>query len=485
MDVTVPGNGNPAIPLADQLGQPIVTARQLGIPVDGQTDSSPRLAAVCAALAGTGTLIRIRAGDRVLMAGGAQVLLNGVGLVGDGIRDRAYPYGTVGSQIWITDTARSPFLAQSGWSLSGLNFFWPGQTEAAYAANGNAPIAYPALLAAKAGSGVTHFDFTNNTVLNAFDFIDTGGETFGAGTFFKNNIYAVRRIFTVRKMPEVVFIDQNLLTPGAYENEVLGRATRRLINWTASNGTFLLVPGDGTPTSFTKQGGAEAFRCGRNYLFAYNKGVHVNGGSLGLCNFGDLSMDQVAFPILVEHGYLNADFPGGTWIARQYGEPYVDVPCTVFSVADPSPDQAGGRSTRISCGATITATGPLAALSGSNMASFDFHGDASALNNTMVANSYDGVTVDCPNIDLVISGRMASVHHGGIGVRNRAARSVRLASAYLSGWKSPIANESMTTLFTTVGVVTAATTGPYSIVGPGRANIKGAATCSLDKPIQP
>jgi len=100
-----------------------------GLARDGVTDDSLRVAAaVSAAMAKAGKLY-VPAGGPILLAGAAQLTLQNVALLGDGLTDIGYPYGHIGSQFWITDTQSSPFYLGTNVTMDGLVFFYPNQFD--------------------------------------------------------------------------------------------------------------------------------------------------------------------------------------------------------------------------------------------------------------------------------------------------------------------------------------------------------------------
>jgi|BEDMetMinimDraft_2_1075160.scaffolds.fasta_scaffold00285_7 hypothetical protein len=189
-----------------------------GLARDGKTDDSAKFAAAVAAAQSQNKALYIPAGGPILLAGAAQITLDNVALIGDGGVDFGYPYGTQGSQIWITATSAAPFLIGASVLIEGLCFYWPEQVD-----QPGAPIAYPPLFLGMTGiSAVADVVFRNNQVTNAYIFFQVpAATTVGDVHFLENRICALSVCFDIPNAADIVFIHGNFFSWGVFQGEVL------------------------------------------------------------------------------------------------------------------------------------------------------------------------------------------------------------------------------------------------------------------------
>jgi hypothetical protein len=195
-----------------------VDINDFGLVRDGVTDDSPRvLAAVNAAIAKNGKLY-VPTGGPILLAGAAQISLQNIAMVGDGLTDLGYPYGHIGSQFWITDTQKSPFYLYSSITIDGIVFFYPNQID-----QPSAPTVYPPLLTSAPGSGqIALLTIQNCQITNAYDVLTVPENVvFGDVLISGNRICAVNTCFTLPNVPDVVYVTDNLFSFGVYQVEYL------------------------------------------------------------------------------------------------------------------------------------------------------------------------------------------------------------------------------------------------------------------------
>ncbi|MBV9734559.1 MAG: hypothetical protein JO209_01520 [Acidisphaera sp.] len=381
-----------------------------GLARDGRTDDSARFqAAIDAAMARTGRLY-IGAGGPILLTDAFSASLHDVAIAGDGVRDigESGVYGHAGSQIWITGRRRSPFLLGGAVSFEGVNFFWPGQTEAACAGNGGEPIAYPPLFGQQdPPAQVNRFDFVNCQVTNCYDFLvdtgNSGGAVLGAVNLERCHIYAVRNCLTLQLVPEVVLISDTLFSWGAYQNEVNPGATHHLRDFSNARGCWLKVVGDGTGARFpsTQVQGIKATNC---YVYGPAKGIWCAGGCLGLSTLIGVGFDAVPTVLQVDPGGSLVDFRflGGKWyplrIASASG-----ADTTAIVIRDPAP----GYPLQLSCsGLEIPfIDGSLAAISGDAVGLVSFSDlRCGAIGHTGGGRGpYDGLAIDARNAELRVA----------------------------------------------------------------------------------
>ncbi|MBV9756817.1 MAG: hypothetical protein JO047_07165 [Alphaproteobacteria bacterium] len=195
-----------------------VDINDFGLARDGVTDDSERvLAAVDAAIAKNGKLY-VPTGGPILLAGAAQILLQNIAVVGDGLTDLGYPYGHIGSQFWITDTQKSPFYLDSSITIDGIVFFYPNQID-----QPSAPIVYPPLFTSAPGSGqIALLTIQNCQITNAYDVLTVPENVvFGDVLISGNRICAVNTCFTLPNVPDVIYVTDNLFSFGVYQVEYL------------------------------------------------------------------------------------------------------------------------------------------------------------------------------------------------------------------------------------------------------------------------
>src|ERR1035438_4278863 len=131
---------------------------------DGISSDDVALAAAAAACGAAGTKLILPAGQ-ILLTGAATVTLDHCAMVGVGAPagDNSGNYGTT---ILLTSEAVPPFILETGWQVSGINFYWPNQTT------GKTP--YPPLFSdGGKGKGFNHGVISNIVIVNAYDGMTT------------------------------------------------------------------------------------------------------------------------------------------------------------------------------------------------------------------------------------------------------------------------------------------------------------------------
>lgn len=146
---------------------------------------------------------------------------------GDQFVEDLYPYGTKGTVFVFTSTANTPFKFGASVSFDRIVFWWPNQIDdrATWVAN-SGPIVYPTLIEnATTSTVMSGFSFTNCVVLNAYDFMDVGGDTVfdkgGRWTFANNRICALRRTFNLDNVPDVIECSGNIWGWNVYADEMM------------------------------------------------------------------------------------------------------------------------------------------------------------------------------------------------------------------------------------------------------------------------
>ena len=295
----IPAIPNPGARGLGDRARDVVTVRDFLMKpaCDGVTDDSAAVAYVATQMRGTGRKILVPSDCRLLLGNGAQVWLSGMGFYSEGIRDngRASPtgYGQQGGTFLLTSTTQSPFVVSTGWSLKGLVFDWPAQTEAAAAANGGNPVAFPPLIATHGTDQATFWSFDDNQVENAYDVINLTNAA-GVGHFhFQGNLdFALRYHFVLSSAGGETFVTDNQFSPAAYSYGVLGFSTTYLRDFAATNAEILHITGNGTTTAVAGTA-VEGMRLSGNYGFVLRYGIHAVGGTFSLGTLVSDSFDQV------------------------------------------------------------------------------------------------------------------------------------------------------------------------------------------------
>ena len=240
-------------------------------------DVSAYVQAACDAADDIGAAIYFPPGRYPILS---TITTEGVSFLGDQFVEDLYPYGSKGTVFVFTSTANTPFKLGESVLFQGIVFYWPNQIESAatWVANTNAPIAYPPLIEnASTTTSLTGFAFFDNVVLNAYDFIDVGGNTAfdkgGRWNFSGNRICALRRTFNLNNIPDVISCDQsNIWGWNVYGDEVLhfgGAGTAATISVTS------ITRSSGTATVTTSS--AHGLTTGRKATIAGATQTDYNG----------------------------------------------------------------------------------------------------------------------------------------------------------------------------------------------------------------
>jgi hypothetical protein len=156
--VTSAGIADAASPLeGDQFIHPAFAA-------DGVTSDDVALAKAAEACGAAGSRLVLPAG-RILLTGAATIVLKHCAMVGAGTPagDNTGDYGTT---ILLTSETVPPFRLETGFQISGINFYWPNQKT------GKTP--YPPLFSdGGKEKGFNHGVIDNIVIVNAYDGMTT------------------------------------------------------------------------------------------------------------------------------------------------------------------------------------------------------------------------------------------------------------------------------------------------------------------------
>ena len=337
-----------------------------------------------------------------------------VAFVGAGIRDTGPGgiYGIQGSQIRLTSTVNPPFLLGNGVVFQGINFYYPDQTEANANAQGH-PTIYPPLFSVPVSCNV--FCFHDCQVTNCYQFFDGSGigKAVGALDISGCRIYSILGDFVFSNNPEVTFIRGCLFSVAAFANNALaGGGTRVLHNFTADNGWWIKIVGDGTPISPSSHVASGFEVDPSTYIFGKQWGLWINTGQLGIANIY-ASFECARLLQCDPSGSFNAcGFFGGTWYiqGQEKGAGATHPDCTGIYLNNPT--GAPGTSNVIFSGVNIpVCAGNLATITGDSEFSVIFQDIRGyGLANGRTGPRYWGILFDCPNATFRFTGEFDTVN---------------------------------------------------------------------------
>lgn len=173
---------------------------------DGVTSDDEALAKAAEACDEAGTKLILPAG-RILLTGAKTIRLNHCAMVGVGApaADKTGDYGTT---ILLTSETVSPFQLETGWLISGVNFYWPDQTTGT--------TVYPPLFVdGGKGHGFAHGVIDNIVIVNAYDGMTTtpGGGS-GDVKISNSTMWAFHYLFNLTNTGDSWALSNNRFTPG-------------------------------------------------------------------------------------------------------------------------------------------------------------------------------------------------------------------------------------------------------------------------------
>jgi len=178
---------------------------------DGVTSDDLALAKAAEACNAAGTRLVLPAG-KILLTGAATIVLNHCAMVGVGspAGEEAGDYGTT---ILLTSETVPPFQLETGWRISGINFYWPNQTT------GKTP--YPPLFSdGGKGRGFNHGVIDNIVIVNAYDGMTiTPGGVSGDVKISNSTMWAYHYLFNLTNTGDSWAYSNNRFTPGPLLNK--------------------------------------------------------------------------------------------------------------------------------------------------------------------------------------------------------------------------------------------------------------------------
>src|ERR1035441_4182869 len=177
---------------------------------DGVTSDDVALAAAAAVCDAAGARLILPAGQ-ILLTGSATITLDHCAMesVGAPAGDNSGNYGTT---ILLTSETVPPFKLETGWRISGINFYWPNQTTGT--------IPYPPLFRdGGKGKGFNHGVIDNVVIINAYDGMTTtpGGGS-GDVKISNSTMWAYHHLFNLTNTGDSWALSNNRFTPGPLLN---------------------------------------------------------------------------------------------------------------------------------------------------------------------------------------------------------------------------------------------------------------------------
>ena len=177
---------------------------------DGVTSDDIALAKAAAACDAAGTRLVLPAG-KILLTGAATVVLNHCAMTGVGAPagDNSGEYGTT---ILLTSETVPPFQLETGWQISGINFYWPNQTSG--------KTAYPPLFSdGGRGKRFNHGVINNIVIVNAYDgMTTTPGSGSGDVKISNSTMWAYHYLFNLTNTGDSWAFSNDRFTPGPLLN---------------------------------------------------------------------------------------------------------------------------------------------------------------------------------------------------------------------------------------------------------------------------
>jgi hypothetical protein len=317
--------------------------REWGVATGGSTDIS---AAFNAAV----TAAQSKLGFNAISLPYGQYLLNGTGTVAlahvkivcnattpDAIATASGTgVGAVGYQgavFWMTSTSVQPFTVGAGVHIEDCGFYWPNQQGA-----GATPTSYPPLFTEPSASGIANFDCVRCRVINAYDFIGQTDSTKTYGNIHLTDTYgyAIRYWLSLANTPETITISGMVADWNLFQN-VANVGNQYLVKWTAANGAFLHVFGNGNGSTTTSSVMVAGLAMTNSSVFAYQRGIWVeNTGFFQESTLSNIIWDAVAQPLRVDAGGCVANVRmGGQYFAYTWLGGGTDN-ATAFSIGAPA-----------------------------------------------------------------------------------------------------------------------------------------------------
>jgi len=283
---------------------------------DGVTSDDVALASAAAACDAKGGRLVLPAG-KILLTGEATIVLNHCSMEGVGAPagDKTGDYGTT---ILLTSETVTPFRLETGWQISGINFFWPKQETG--------KTVYPPLFSdGGKGKGFVHGVINNIVIVNAYDGMTTtpGGGS-GDVKIANSTMWAYHYLFNLTNTGDSWAFSNNRFTPGP----LLGTCSFREACETAINDANHV-----NALFHITAGGTVTLVVGSTETFSWRYGILIDPDALLGASIFDVAWDGVGTLIDSSSGGLHAfqnNFTGSMSqcnIVVYGGKPTEATPC--------------------------------------------------------------------------------------------------------------------------------------------------------------
>ena len=283
---------------------------------DGVTSDDTALARAAAMCDAAGARLVLPAG-KILLTGAATVVLKHCAMTGVGAPagDKTGDYGTT---ILLTSETVPPFRLETGWQISGINFYWPNQET------GKTP--YPPLFSdGGKGKGFDHGVINNITIVNAYDGMTTtpGGGS-GDVKISNSTMWAYHHLFNLTNTGDSWALSNNRFTPGPLLNTCsFSSACEAAINEANHVNALFHITAGGTVTLVVHS----------TETFSWRYGILIDKGALLGGSIFDIAWDGMGTLIDSSSGGLYAfqnNFTGSMSqcnIVVYGGKPTEATPC--------------------------------------------------------------------------------------------------------------------------------------------------------------
>jgi hypothetical protein len=243
---------------------------------DGITSDDVALARAAEACEARGTKLVLPAG-KILLTGEATIKLNHCAMVGVGAPAGDHA-GTYGTTILLTSETTSPFQLETGWQISGINFYWPRQSTG--------KVHYPPLFSdGGRAHGFKHGVIDNIVIINAYDGMTTspGG---GSGDIKISNstMWAYHHLFNLTNTGDSWAFSNDRFTPGPLLN---------ICRFSESCEAAINDANYGNAIFHITSGGAVTLVVSSTETFSWRYGILIDSGGLLGGSIFDVAWDGI------------------------------------------------------------------------------------------------------------------------------------------------------------------------------------------------
>lgn len=225
--VAVPGPTGPYLPLTGGATTgtitgpsfPILQAASYGVVANtGATQDVALYNAMTACTAAGGALQLPHGVITLTGAGSLSMLLKNCALIGTGGYGVSAAGTLAGTTINLTSTTVNPFICDMGWSITGINFYWPNQTSGT--------TVYPPLISDGNAHNCAHASITNTVIINAYDGLKQGSSTSWGDIVISNSTwFAVHDMLSLNYTGDSFALVNVRMSPGPWGNLCSGSAS--------------------------------------------------------------------------------------------------------------------------------------------------------------------------------------------------------------------------------------------------------------------